>query len=110
MIETVPHRWRSIQASVGDSVKIPIDAESVGLLPAADGSGEVTVSFFVFDFTGEFDREPETESRPIETETMGRQETSRTVFRHHSTIVPASNGESATVYYLGQTEEERRLL
>jgi hypothetical protein len=110
MIEPVPHRWRSIQGTVGDIVEVPTDAESVSLLPAADGSGEVTVSFFVFDLIGEFDRVPETESRPIESETIGRDETSRTVFRHHSTIVPASDGESARVYYLGQTEEERRLL
>jgi len=70
----------------------------------------VTVSFFVFDFSDEFDGEPETEARPIETETIGRDETSRTFFRHHQTIVPASDGKSATVYFLGETEEERRLL
>lgn len=110
MIESVPHRWRSVQASVGDSVEVPIDAESVSLLPAAEDSDKVTVSFFVFDFSDEFDREPETESRPIETETIGRDETSRTFFRHHSTIVPTPDGESATVYFLGETEEERRML
>lgn len=110
MIEPVPHRWRSIQASVGDSIEVPTDAESVSLLPAEDGSNEVTVSFFMFDFMDKFDRVPEVESRPIESETIAREETSRTVFRYHSTIVPASDGKSATVYYLGQTEEERRLL
>ena len=50
MIEPVPHRWRSIQASVGDSIEVPTDAESVSLLPAEDGSNEVTVSLFMFDF------------------------------------------------------------
>lgn len=74
MIEPVPHRWRSVRATVGDSVEIPTNAESVSLLPAAEDSDEVTVSFFVFDFSDEFDRMPETESRPIETETIDRDE------------------------------------
>ena len=110
MIEPIPHRWRSVRATVGDSIEIPTNAESVSLLPAAEDSDEVTVSFFVFDFSDEFDREPETESRPIETETIGRDETSRTVFGHHPTIVPTPDGDSATVYFLGETEEERRML
>lgn len=95
---------------MGDSVEIPSDAESVSLLPAAEDSDEVTVSFFVFDFTDEFDTEPEMETRPIQTETIARDETSRTFFRRYPTIVPAPNGESVTVYLLGETNEERRTL
>lgn len=110
MIESVPHRWRSVRASVGDSVEIPTDTESVSLLPAAEGSDEVTVSFFVFDFTGEFNKEAKTESRPIDKETIGRDETSRTLFRHSPTIVPAPDGKSATVYFLGETDEEQKTL
>jgi len=110
MIEPVPHRWRSVRATVGDSIEIPKNAESVSLLPPADDSDEVTVSFFVFDFSDEFDRVPETESQPVEAKTIGRDETSRTVFCHHPTIVPAPDGESATVYFLGETDEERRML
>jgi hypothetical protein len=110
MIESVPHRWRSVRASVGDSVEVPTDAESVSLLPAAEDSDEVTVSFFVSDFIDEFDTDPETESRPIQTETIARDETSRTFFRRYPTIVPAPDGESATVYFLGETDEERRML
>jgi hypothetical protein len=110
MIEPVPHRWQSVQGAVGDTVEVPTDAESVSLLPAAEDSNKVTVSFFVFDFSDEFDGVPETESRPIGTETIGRDETARTVIGHHPTIVPASDGESATVYFLGETDEERRML
>lgn len=110
MIELVPHRWRSVRATVGDSIEVPIDAENVTIIPAEEDSEEVIVSFFVSDFTGKFDTEPETESRPIEVEWMGRGETSRRMFRHYSTIVPAPDGESATVYFLGQTDEERRML
>lgn len=62
MIEPVPHRWRSIRATAGDSAEVPTDAECVSLLPAADDSDEVTVSFFVFDFTSGFDTEAETET------------------------------------------------
>lgn len=110
MIEPVPYRWRSVRATVGDFVKVPTNAESVSLLPAAEDSDEVTVSFFVFDFFDEFDKDPETEARPIETETIGRDETPRTGLGHHPTIIPTPDGESATVYFLGETEEERRML
>lgn len=110
MIEPVPHQWRSVRETVGDSVKVPTNAESVSLLPAAENSDEVTVSFFVFDFSDEFDGEPDTEARPIQRETIGRDETSRGMFRHYPTIVPSPDGESATIYFLGQTDEERRTL
>ncbi|WP_152421586.1 hypothetical protein [Halogeometricum pallidum] len=104
MIEPIPHRWRSVRATVGDTVKIPIDADSVSLLPAEYDSDEVTVSFFVSDVTGEFDTEPEMESRPIEVETIGKGETSLNAFCYHPTIVPAPDGESARVYFLGQLQ------
>lgn len=110
MIEPIPHRWRSIRATVGDSVEVPIDADCVSILPAEEGTVEVTVSFFVSYFPEQPDTELETESRPIEVETMGRDETSRRMFAHYPTIVPAPNGETATVYFLGQTDEERRAL
>lgn len=98
-IEPVPHRWRLVRAVVGDTVEVPTDAESVSLLPAEEDSDEVAVSFFVSDVTGEFNTELETESRPIEPETIGRDEPSRALFRHPPTIVPAPNGESTTVYF-----------
>lgn len=106
----MPHRWRSIRATVGDSVEIPISADSVSILPAGEGSDEVTVSFFASYFAEQSDTELETESRPIEIATVGRDETSRRAFPYYSTIVPTQHGESATVYFLGETDEERRML
>lgn len=65
---------------------------------------------FVFDFTEEFDTELEMESRPIQTETTAQDETSRTIFRRYPINVPVPVGEIATVYFLGETDKERRML
>lgn len=110
MIESIPRQWRAIRARVGDSVDIPIHTEVVSVVPTDEGAEEVTVSFYIYDFAEEFDFDPETESRPVRAATIQKGETSRFQFPEHQTIVPASDGESATIYHLGRTDEERRML
>lgn len=110
MIEPVSHRWRSVLASVSDSVKVPSDVECVSLPPAAVDSDEVTVSFLYSTLPKSSTQILEMESRPIQTETTAQDETSRTIFRRYPINVPVPVGEIATVYFLGETDKERRML
>lgn len=106
MIESVPHRWQSIRATVSETVEVPTNASSVTILPAEEGSDVVTVSFFV----SEFETDSEVEARPVRTRTIEGDDSLELMFMRHPTIVPSENEDSATLYFLGQTDEERRTL
>lgn len=104
MIVPLPTKWKTIQASVGEKIETPTIATSISIVPAGEDFGEVTVSLLV----PEAKVDAETERRPITKTTIERDETLDFHGIRHPTIVPASDRDSATMYYLGPTDEELR--
>lgn len=101
MIIEFPQDWWSFQATVGETVEVPENANEVTILPVEPGSDIVMVTVFAPEGTAS-----DPEARPVETETLERGEPYRGLFHYYPTAVPSPSGESVTVYYLGQTEEE----
>lgn len=105
MIEVIPQEWESVRVMVGVVVEIPVEAGYVTVLPTKEEPEKVTVTYFVPESAGS-----EVESRPVVKNTLKQGEASRRIYETHPTAVPSPSGDAITIYALGQTEEESRVL